>query len=103
MTLLSDKPETRVITEASEEDMIAGEPLTLTCTVDAKPSADAVNWHHDGNVVVASSEHTLSDDGLTLTIMSLKRESDGEYECAAESTVGVAVKMVPYVLKVLCK
>ena len=80
-----------------------GKPLTLSCSVDARPEPTRVKWTHDHELVAGDGQHTFAEGGLHLVMNSLSKEDDGSYCCIAENSIGEGVCDSAYALKVLCK
>ncbi|KAK2492721.1 hypothetical protein MC885_013414, partial [Smutsia gigantea] len=76
--------------ELSDETVVLGQSVTLTCQVSAQPAAQAT-WSKDGAILESSSRLLISStlkNFQLLTILSVTAEDLGVYTCSLQNMLG---------------
>ncbi|XP_057346834.1 obscurin isoform X16 [Manis pentadactyla] len=79
-----------LLRELSDETVVLGQPVTLTCQVSAQPAAQAT-WSKDGATLESSSRLLISSTRKNfqlLTILSVTAEDLGVYTCSLHNMLG---------------
>nr|XP_036873103.1 obscurin isoform X5 [Manis javanica] len=79
-----------LLKELSDETVVLGQSVTLTCQVSAQPAAQAT-WSKDGAILESSSRLLISSTHKNfqlLTILSVTAEDLGVYTCSLHNILG---------------
>ncbi|XP_044524458.1 carcinoembryonic antigen-related cell adhesion molecule 1 [Gracilinanus agilis] len=87
--MIYDKPMKPNITINSTDIIIENDTVVLTCNTEEK-DLRGIQWYFQNNKLILNDRMTLSSNNQTLTIMPVKGEDNGAYQCEVWNPVNAS-------------